>query len=141
MINKVGQYKISIPCEFAGVKYTFVLTVNAVNNPAKIAPKTAYVTVDNAETKDYSVEVKGDVDTTAGAANRYHYFLKDMPFKDYLKVVDYAETSEELKIDLKTVTKMVAGNEVTPEFTTPIALARLNEDKTVANRGGKSPHT
>ena len=134
-INKVGQYKISVPCEFAGVKYTFVLTVNATNNPAKIAPKAAYVTVDNAETKDYSVEVKGDVDTTAGAANRYHYFLKDMPFKDYLKVVDYAETSEELKIDLKTVTKMVAGNEVTPEFTTPIALARLNEDKTVANLG------
>lgn len=58
-----------------------------------------------------------------------------MPFKDYLKVVDYAETSEELKIDLKTVTKMVAGNEVTPEFTTPIALARLNADKTVANLG------
>ncbi len=134
-INKVGQYKISVPCEFAGVKYTFVLTVNASNNPAKIAPKAAYVTVDNAETKDYSVEVKGDVDTTAGAANRYHYFLKDMPVKDYLKVVDYAETSEELKIDLKTVTKMVAGNEVTPEFTTPIALARLNEDKTVANLG------
>ena len=134
-INKVGQYKISVPCEFAGVKYTFVLTVNATNNPAKIAPKAAYVTVDNAETKDYSVEVKGDVDTTAGAANRYHYFLKDMPVKDYLKVVDYAETSEELKIDLKTVTKMVAGNEVTPEFTTPIALARLNEDKTVANLG------
>ena len=134
-INKVGQYKISVPCEFAGVKYTFVLTVNAANNPAKIAPKAAYVTVDNAETKDYSVEVKGDVDTTAGAANRYHYFLKDMPVKDYLKVVDYAETSEELKIDLKTVTKMVAGNEVTPEFTTPIALARLNEDKTVANLG------
>lgn len=134
-INKVGQYKISVPCEFAGVKYTFVLTVNASNNPAKIAPKAAYVTVDNAETKDYSVEVKGDVDTTAGAANRYHYFLKDMPVKDYLKVVDYAETSEKLKIDLKTVTKMVAGNEVTPEFTTPIALARLNEDKTVANLG------
>ena len=134
-INKVGQYKISVPCEFAGVKYTFVLTVNAANNPAKIAPKAAYVTVDNAETKDYSVEVKGDVDTTAGAANRYHYFLKDMPFKDYLKVVDYAETSEELKIDLKTVTKMVAGSEVTPEFTTPIALARLTEDKTVANLG------
>ena len=137
-INKVGQYKISVPCEFAGVKYTFVLTVNASNNPAKIAPKAAYVTVDNAETKDYSVEVKGDVDTTAGAANRYHYFLKDMPFKDYLKVVDYAETSEELKIDLKTVTKMVAGNEVTPEFTTPIALARLNEDKTVANLGNNA---
>ena len=134
-INKVGQYKISVPCEFAGVKYTFVLTVNAANNPAKLAPKAAYVTVDNAETKNYSVEVKGDVDTTAGAANRYHYFLKDMPVKDYLKVVDYAETSEELKIDLKTVTKMVAGNEVTPEFTTPIALARLNEDKTVANLG------
>ena len=134
-INKVGQYKISVPCEFAGVKYTFVLTVNATNNPAKIAPKAAYVTVDNAETKDYSVEVKGDVDTTAGAANRYHYYLKDMPVKDYLKVVDYAETSEELKIDLKTVTKMVAGSEVTPEFTTPIALARLTEDKTVANLG------
>ena len=134
-INKVGQYKISVPCEFAGVKYTFVLTVNAANNPAKIAPKAAYVTVDNAETKDYSVEVKGDVDTTAGAANRYHYYLKDMPVKDYLKVVDYAESSEELKIDLKTVTKMVAGSEVTPEFTTPIALARLTEDKTVANLG------
>ncbi len=134
-INKVGKYEISIETTFAGVKYTFVLTVNAANNPAKIAPKAAYVTVDNAETKDYSVEVKGDVDTTAGAANRYHYFLKDMPVKDYLKVVDYAETSEELKIDLKTVTKMVAGNEVTADFTSPIALARLTEDKTVANLG------
>ncbi len=134
-INKVGKYEISIETTFAGVKYTFVLTVNAANNPAKIAPKAAYVTVDNAETKDYSVEVTGDVDTTAGAANRYHYFLKDMPFKDYLKVVDYAETSEELKIDLKTVTKMVAGNEVTEDFSSPLALARLNADKTIANIG------
>ena len=132
-INKVGKYEISIETTFAGVKYTFVLTVNATNNPAKIAPKAAYVTIDNAETKDYSVEVKGDVDTAFGAPNRYQYYLKDMPFKDYLKVVDYAETSEELKIDLKTITKMVAGNEVTPDFTTPLALKRLNEDKTVAN--------
>lgn len=131
-INKVGQYKISIPCEFAGVKYTFVLTVNAANNPAKIAPKTAYVTVDNAETKDYSVEVKGDVDTTAGAANRYHYFIKDMPFTDYLKVVDYAKDSEELKVNLVTLTKMVHGNTVWAPYQ-PTDLTRLTEDPTTAN--------
>ena len=131
-INKVGQYKISVPCEFAGVKYTFVLTVNASNNPAKIAPKAAYVTVDNAETKNYSVEVKGDVDTTAGAANRYHYFIKDMPFSDYLKVIDYAETSEELKVELNTLTKMVSGNTVWAPYK-PTDLVRLTENKTIAN--------
>ena len=131
-INKVGQYKISVPCEFAGVKYTFVLTVNASNNPAKLAPKAAYVTVDNAETKNYSVEVKGDVDTTAGAPNRYHYFIKDMPFSDYLKVIDYAETSEELKVELNTLTKMVSGNTVWAPYK-PTDLVRLTENKTVAN--------
>ena len=134
-INKVGQYKITIETTFDNIKYTYVLTVNAANNPAKIAPKAAYVTVDNAETKDYSVEVKGDVDTTAGAPNRYHYFIKDMPFSDYLKVIDYAEDSEELKVDLITLTKMVHGNTVWAPYR-PTDLVRLTEDKTVANLKG-----
>ena len=130
-INKVGQYKISIPCEFAGVKYTFVLTVNAANNPAKIAPKAAYVTVDDAETKDYSVQVKGDVDTTAGAPNRYHYFLEEMPFQDYIKVIDYPESSETLQIGHKVVTEAAVGAVHVPG--TPTDLDRLTEDPTVAN--------
>ena len=135
LLNKVGEWKITVKTVFANINYTFVVTINAANNPAMIAPKAAYVTVDDAVLKNYSVEVKGDVDTTAGAANRYHYYIKDMPVKDYIKVVDYAEDSEELKVDLKTITEMVAGNSVAEDFTSPIALARLNEDKTTANLG------
>ena len=93
---------------------------------ARIAPKTEYVTVDNAESKDYSVEVKGHVD------NRYHYYLDDMFFRDYIKVVDYSEVSEPLLIDLKTITSMSSAYSVVAP-TSPIGLKRLNEDKTVAN--------
>jgi hypothetical protein len=130
-INKVGQYKIPFEYKVFGIKYTFVLTVNAANNPAKIAPKAAYVSVDDAETKDYSVEVKGDVDTTAGAANRWHYFLVEMPFQDYIKVVDYAEDSEVLKIAHEVVTEAAVGAVRVPG--TPTDLDRLTEDPTVAN--------
>ena len=130
-INKVGQYVITVETVFAGVKYTYTLTVNASNNPAKIAPKAAYVTVDNAETKDYSVEVKGDVDTNANASNRYDYFLVEMPFQDYIKVVDYAEDSEVLKLDHQVITEAAIGEVRTPG--TPTDLDRLTEDPTVAN--------
>ena len=131
-INKVGKYEIPFEYKVFGIKYTFVLTVNAVNNPAKIAPKAAYVTVDDAETKDYSVEVKGDVDTSANAANgQYHYFLVEMPFQDYIKVVDYAEDSEVLKIDQQIVTEAAIGAVHAPG--TPTDLDRLEEDPTVAN--------
>ena len=131
-LNKVGEWKITVKTVFANINYTFVVTINAINNPAHLAPKVAYVTVDDAETKNYSVEVKGDVDTTAGAPNRYHYFIKDMPFTDYLKVVDYAEDSEELKVELKTLTKMVSGNTVWAPYK-PTDLERLAEDPTTAN--------
>ena len=130
-INKVGKYEIPFEYKVFGIKYTFVLTVNAQNNPAKIAPKAAYVTVDNEETKDYSVEVKGDVDTTAGAANRYHYYLNDMPLKDYIKVVDYAESSETLMIGNKIATAEAVGLVQNPPSATK--LDRLEEAPTVAN--------
>ena len=131
-INKVGQYKIPFDYKVFGIKYTFVLTVNAVNNPAKIAPKAAYVTVDDAETKDYSVEVKGDVDTSANAATgQYHYFIKDMPLKDYVKVVDYDEESETLMIGNKIATKEAVGLVQNPPSATK--LDRLEEAPTVAN--------
>ena len=114
-------------------KATCSVTVAYVpHSNAKIAPKSTYVTVDNAQTKDYSVEVRGDVDTSASAANRYHYFIRDMPFKDYLKVVDYSLDSETLLVDLKTSTQMSAGNSVIAP-TSPVGLNRLNEDRTVAN--------
>ena len=131
-LNKVGEWKITVETVFANINYTFVVTINAKNNPAHLAPKAAYVTVEDAATKNYSVEVKGDVDTTAGAANRYHYFIKDMPFTDYLKVVDYAEDSEELKVELKTIDKMVSGNTVWAPYK-PTDLERLVEDPTTAN--------
>lgn len=95
-------------------------------NTARIAPKTEYVTVDNSVSKDYSVEVMGRVD------NRYHYYLDDMLFRDYLKIVDYSEDSEPLLIDLKTITSMSSASSVVAP-TSPIGLRRLNEDKTVAN--------
>jgi hypothetical protein len=131
-INKPGQYVIPFEYKVFGIKYTFVLTVNAANNPAKIAPKSAYVTVDNEETKDYSVEVKGDVDTTEAAGDsRYHYYIVDMPLKDYIKVVDYAEDSETLMIGNKVTTKEAIGQVLNPPSAT--ALDRLPENPTVAN--------
>ena len=130
-LNKPGEWKVTVKTEFANIAYTFVVTINVEGNPARIAPKSAYVTVDDAETKDYSVEVKGDVDEST-----YHYYLVHQPFQDYLKVVEYAETSEELKMDLKNITKMPADTAV-KEPTTPCGLVRLVEDKTVANLADK----
>ena len=125
-INQVGEYKLYVYTHFAGVGYTFVLTVNAENNGAMIAPKAAYVTVDDAEKKNYSVEVKGDVD------DEFHYYLIHQPFQDYLKVVEYDEGSEELQMDLQNITEMPEDTTVT-EPDSPTGLVRLVEDPTTAN--------
>ena len=101
-----------------------VTVLSAPQNTARIVPNAEYVIVDNAVSKDYSVQVTGRVD------NRYHYYLDDQPFKDYIKVVDYSEDSEALLIDLKTITSY--GRSVVAP-TSPVGLKRLNEDKTVAN--------
>ena len=136
-IEKVGEYKVYVYTHFANVGYTFVVTINAANNPAHIAPKDTYVTVENPENpKEYSVQVKGDVDTST-----YHYYLIDQPFQDYIKVVDYAAGSDSLLIDLQTITKRAKGEVVetvkvnAPD--TPVALERLKADSTVANLADK----
>ena len=136
-IEKVGEYKVYVYTHFANVGYTFVVTINAANNPAHIAPKDTYVTVENPENpKEYSVQVKGDVDTAT-----YHYYLIDQPFQDYIKVVDYAAGSDSLLIDLQTITKRAKGEVVDTVKVnapaTPVALERLKADSTVANLADK----
>ena len=136
-LEKAGEWKIYVYTHFANVGYTFVVTINAIPNPARIAPKETYVTVDNPENpKEYSVQVKGDVDTAT-----YHYYLIDEPFQDYIKVVDYAADSDSLIIDLQTITDRAAGKVVDTVAVvacdTPVELARLEADSTVAQLADK----
>ena len=133
-LNLVGEWKVYIYTHFANVGYTFVVTINAENNAARIAAKDAYVTVESPEDpKYYSVEVKGDV-----YEDSYHYYLVDEPFQDYLKVIKYAEGSDELLIELQTITEMPDDATVVEPTTNPTGLVRLVEDKTVANLADKA---
>ncbi|MBR3285759.1 MAG: hypothetical protein IKI70_05735 [Bacteroidales bacterium] len=134
-IEKVGEYKVFVYTHFANVGYTFVVTINAANNPAQIAPKQTYVTVDS-ETH-YSVQVKGDVDTAGTKVGKYHYYLVDQPFQDYIKVINYAFGSDSLMIDLQTITKMPADTAVKAPAT-PVAVTRLAADSTVAQLADKA---
>ena len=141
-LNKVGEWKVYFYTHFANVGYTFVVTINAANNAARIAPKATFITVENAENpKDYSVEVTGDVDTNGSKVSKWHYYLVDQPFQDYLKVIEYAEDSEELRVDLQTVTERAKKSATAVEApATPVDLVRITENKTVANLGAKSTY-
>ena len=126
-LNRPGEWKVYLYQTFAGVHYTEVVIINVTPNPARIAPKETYVTVDSPENpKDYSVQVKGDVDTTT-----YHYYLIDQPFQDYIKVVDYAVGSDSLIVDVKTITANAVDSVKAPA--TPVGLERLASDSTMAN--------
>ena len=90
----IGAWKIMYFYNAYGVKYTFIFTFNTVKNNARIAPIETYVTVDNPETKNYSVEAIGDYD----ANNKY--YLVDQDIKNYLKVINHYNV-EGLNMDLR----------------------------------------
>ena len=143
-LNKPGEWKVYVYTHFANVGYTFVVTINAEPNPARIAPKTTFVTVESAENpKDYSVEVLGDVDTSGTkTGSKWHYYLVDQPFQDYLKVVSYAAGSDSLVMDLITATARAkdAATAVATDFTSPVELVRYEADKTQADLKDKTTY-
>lgn len=83
-LTQVGLYEFKLYTNVFGINYTFVLPVNVANNPARLTYKPTYVKVDNAETKDWSVKVTGDVNSS------FHYYLVDQFFWDYVKVINLA---------------------------------------------------
>ena len=140
-IDQPGEWKVYVYTHFANVGYTFVVTVNAIANPAQIAPKSTYVTVDNPENpKEYSVQVKGDVDTTGDKVSKWHYYLIDQPFQDYIKVIDWEVGSDSLVIDLQIASPDAAKDSVKADFTTPVGLSRLAADSLVANLADKATY-